>query len=228
MENPWDVIGKGGNDNDGDEGFLATVQVTPWFCVLQKGVGKIPYDPAAHDIKQRRVAVTITAATERSEIVREFLDWDAGWKQFAASCERLGIFPHQFAEPRLARVRFADILDRAGNPQVYVGRDGLTKTRTTIEVVALVEEEAEDLPAQPAQPAQSDQSAPGKPQNATERVAFQWLADAAARAAAGTTAEDLIRGLGALTKKPAVRDISQVRWLELAEHALIASGKAPF
>lgn len=30
-----------------------------WFCVLQKGVGKLVYDPGQHNIKQRRTAVTV-------------------------------------------------------------------------------------------------------------------------------------------------------------------------
>lgn len=30
-----------------------------WFCVLQKGVGKVPYDPQSHAPNQRRTAVTV-------------------------------------------------------------------------------------------------------------------------------------------------------------------------
>lgn len=32
----------------------------PWFCVLQKGVGKVPFDPDQHKAGQRRTAIEIT------------------------------------------------------------------------------------------------------------------------------------------------------------------------
>ena len=40
--------------------FFGEVQFNLWFCVLQKGIGKVPFDSAQHQPGQRRTAVDIS------------------------------------------------------------------------------------------------------------------------------------------------------------------------
>lgn len=40
--------------------YFGQVQFDLWFCILQKGIGKVPYDPAQHQPGQRRTAVDIS------------------------------------------------------------------------------------------------------------------------------------------------------------------------
>ena len=40
--------------------YFGQVQFDMWFCVLQKGIGKVPYDPKSHQQGQRRTAVDVS------------------------------------------------------------------------------------------------------------------------------------------------------------------------
>jgi len=39
--------------------FFGQVLINVWFCILQKGVGKVPFDPQQHKQGQRRTAVDV-------------------------------------------------------------------------------------------------------------------------------------------------------------------------
>ena len=40
--------------------YFGTLEVDTWYCVLQKGVGKVLFDPNLHRQDDRRVAITLT------------------------------------------------------------------------------------------------------------------------------------------------------------------------
>lgn len=58
------------------------VQAETWFCVLQKGVGKVAFDANQHDVGDRRVAIKIAivpAIAGRQTIERELIAESQEW-----------------------------------------------------------------------------------------------------------------------------------------------------
>jgi hypothetical protein len=40
--------------------LFGKVSLNAWYCVLEKGFGRVPFDPAQHPINQRRTAIDVT------------------------------------------------------------------------------------------------------------------------------------------------------------------------
>jgi hypothetical protein len=64
--------------------FAGKLSVDAWTCVLEKGVGKVPYDPDAH--KGRRTSTAIEMTVEpldptRGLIQRDTLNWTAEFRK---------------------------------------------------------------------------------------------------------------------------------------------------
>lgn len=74
--------------------FGEIVTVDCWFAVLQKGVGKVPFDPTRHDAGQRRTVIKIEIQPLKGEflITQECLHFEAEWLNCTLpSLQKLGI-----------------------------------------------------------------------------------------------------------------------------------------
>jgi len=65
---------------------LVTI-VDPWFCVLQKGVSKRPFDATVDDMTQRSTAIKLSVEVEKRDgdtytLDQDTLDWSKEWRDF--------------------------------------------------------------------------------------------------------------------------------------------------
>ena len=63
--------------------FFGTLTVNVWKCVLEKGAGKVPYDPAQHQGRRTSVAIELTIAPVDPAwklITRQTLNWVSEFK----------------------------------------------------------------------------------------------------------------------------------------------------
>ena len=67
METLNDMMNVGANDGRDKHYFGEIVEVDDWDCILAKGQGAIPFDPAVHRPEQRRIKVKIVLSCEKSD-----------------------------------------------------------------------------------------------------------------------------------------------------------------
>lgn len=81
--------------------YFGQVKVTSWFCVLEKGVGKVPFDPQEHKPEARRVAIRIELVplpecNLQFEVMRELIAESAAWtKTILPSLVALEVSPRE-------------------------------------------------------------------------------------------------------------------------------------
>ena len=122
--------------------YYGQIHIDAWFCILQKGVGKVPFDAQAHNVDQRCTAITmsmiplaemnITFKLER-ETIAESREW-AGI--ILPSIKAAGIASVKDANGKFAKMQ-----------QVPTGRKYRTSTgeereATTFKVLAFYSDEA--------------------------------------------------------------------------------------
>jgi hypothetical protein len=77
--------------------FGQVTVVDRWFCVLEKGVGKRPFDATRDSLDQRRVAIKLQVTAPKREggtytIDREMVDFSDEWKKFTLpSIQKLNV-----------------------------------------------------------------------------------------------------------------------------------------
>lgn len=77
--------------------FGQVTVVDRWPCVLEKGVGKRPFDPTRDSLDQRRVAIKLQVTAPKREggtytVDREMVDFSDEWKKFTLpSIQKLNI-----------------------------------------------------------------------------------------------------------------------------------------
>lgn len=127
--------------------FWGQLSVETWFCVLEKGVGKRPFDPNQHKVGERRTAirVAITALPEHNlkngDVYREYIAEEWGkvkpWNLITLpSFRELGL------EPRAATGKWVCV-ELVPEGRTYTSaQTGETKESTTLKLVALYPDEA--------------------------------------------------------------------------------------
>lgn len=84
--------------------YFGQVRVQSWFCVLEKGIGKVPFDPQEHKPEQRRVAIRIevTPLAETNlqfEVMRELIAESNAWTKIVLpSLVAIEVTPRQLNE----------------------------------------------------------------------------------------------------------------------------------
>ena len=108
--------------------FGEVVIVDPWFAVLRKGVGKLPFDPQQHPLDERVTVIKLEiACTKRDHtaytIDQETVDFDAAWTRVTLpSLVTLGI------SLRDLNGSFVQVT-RKESGDTFTGNDGQTKKR---------------------------------------------------------------------------------------------------
>lgn len=122
--------------------YFGQVHINPWFCVLEKGVGRVPYDPQAHRADQKRTALDIEIQPLPSSglefaIVRNLIAEDRDWAGITLpSIKALGIAPKDLHQ-KWAR---ADLVETG---KTYTNRNGEEKKLTTLKFLEVYQTEAE-------------------------------------------------------------------------------------
>lgn len=113
--------------------FGEVITVDSWFCVLEKGVGKRPWDAAHDDVKSRRVVIKLEIQPLRGQytIAQEVLTFEAEWLDHTMpSLQKLQVDLHDL------RGKFAAV-KRTPTGAQYKNKAGETKDRTALEFVAI-------------------------------------------------------------------------------------------
>ena len=77
--------------------IFGQLTLTSWFCVLEKGLGKVPFDPAEHKVEARRTAIRIEVQPLASSgltysVMRELIAESPAWTKIVLpSIKTLGV-----------------------------------------------------------------------------------------------------------------------------------------
>lgn len=121
--------------------YYGQIQIDAYFCVLQKGIGKVPYDPGQHKAEDRRTAIDISLLPIaeqnitfelRREIIAESREW-AGiiWP----SLKELGLTSAREANGKWAKMQ------QVGTGRKYRTKSGEEREATTFKFLALFADE---------------------------------------------------------------------------------------
>lgn len=113
--------------------FGEVITVDSWFCVLQKGVGKRPWDSTHDDVKDRRVVIKIEIQPLRGEytVSQECLTFEKVWIDHTMpSLIKLR------ADLHALRGKYAQVR-RALTGEQYTNKQDQLKEKTAIEFVAI-------------------------------------------------------------------------------------------
>lgn len=113
--------------------FGEVITVDSWFCVLQKGVGKRPWDSTRDDVKDRRIVIKLEIQPLRGQytISQEALSFESTWLEHTMlSLQKLQVDLHTL------RGKFAAV-KRVPTGENYKNKAGEIKERTALEFVAV-------------------------------------------------------------------------------------------
>lgn len=119
-----------------------------WWCVLEKGVGKVEFDPQVHSPDQQRTAVDIIIHPLADmgltfDLARNMIAESYEWAGVVLpSIRELGISPKQL-NGSWVKVQTITLTDKAGNAITYTDKSGTVKEKTTLKFLAIFKNEAE-------------------------------------------------------------------------------------
>lgn len=140
-----------------------------WWCVLEKGVGKVEFDPQMHSPDQRRTAIDIIIRPLPEmnltfDLARNMIAESREWASIVLpSIRDLGISPKQLNDSWV-KVQTIPLTDKAGNVVTYTDSSGVVKEKTAIKFLAFFKDEAEcraDYFANSGKTPQQDTQYPG-------------------------------------------------------------------
>lgn len=178
--------------------YWGEVQIDMWFCVLQAGVGKLPFDPQVHDATKRATAIDIQIIP----LEETGLTFDPKRGMIAESREWAGIvLPSIKALGISARELNGKFVHVRQKPtgKTYTNKSGEVKDQTTFEFVKVFPDRAACLADYQANnggaPAQAPAPAPAAPAsgNAERDTALKFLAAVVESAARGQTDISIIQ-----------------------------------
>ncbi len=139
-DDPWDTA-MDAEARPQSNTFYGQCTVDIWYCVLQKGTGKVQFDPAQHALDARRTAVKISVSPLASskakfDVTRELIAESDDWaKIIKPSIRALN------ADLRGLNQKYvkAEVVPTGGT---YKNKAGEEKQSTTIKFVAVFDSEA--------------------------------------------------------------------------------------
>jgi hypothetical protein len=122
--------------------YFGQIDIDAWHCVLIKGRGKVPFDPAQHSRADRRTAITIALLPlpemkVQFEIKRDLVAESHEWTKFMLpSLKALGLANVRDANGRWAKMQ------QVGTGRTYRNAKGEEKEATAFKFLALYADEA--------------------------------------------------------------------------------------
>lgn len=174
-----------------------------WWCVLEKGVGKVEFDPQMHSPDQRRTAIDIIIRPLPEmnltfDLARNMIAESREWASIVLpSIRDLGISPKQLNDSWV-KVQTIPLTDKAGNVVTYTDSNGAVKEKTTIKFLAVFANEEEcraDYAANSGKPAPQNTEYAGKNGNGNKEreTALKFLKVYVENACRGQSDLDIIR-----------------------------------
>lgn len=121
--------------------YFGQAQIDGWYCVLQKGSGKVPFDPQQHRLDDRRTAIKlgILPLPEQNvtrDVFRDYIAEFGAWPRITLpSIKAVGLTVKSLQN---AWIRLALVPEG----RTYVNRDGETRDSLTLKVLAVYPDEA--------------------------------------------------------------------------------------
>lgn len=116
--------------------YFGQVGLDVWFCVLEKGVGKVPFSEQEHSIDKRVTAITMgiipvpasgLAFSVDRDYIAEFREWNA---ITLPSIKKLGVSIREL-DGKFAHVKLTE------TGETYTNSQGETKEKTAFEFLAI-------------------------------------------------------------------------------------------
>jgi hypothetical protein len=112
-----------------DRTYFGPVDIVDvWACVLEKGIGKRPFDSTRDSIDQRRIAIKLSLSPLRGEfdVKQETINTEKVWKNYTLpSLQKLGL------DLRTLKGKYVQV-KRVPTGDFFVGKDGERKDRTAL------------------------------------------------------------------------------------------------
>lgn len=119
-----------------------------WFCVLEKGIGKVEFDPQMYSADRRRTAIEIIVRPLADmglsfDLARNMLAESREWAAIVLpSIRDLSISPKQL-NGSWVKVQTVPLTDNAGKTVTYTDSNGVVKEKTTVKFLAIFKDENE-------------------------------------------------------------------------------------
>lgn len=145
FQDPWDSAEKPETKEYSSQ-YWGFVEASAWYCVLEKGIGRVVYDPQRHSQDQRRTAVDILVRPIpemglQFDISRSMLAESREWAQVVLpSIRDLGLSPREI-NGKWAKVELVPVPGKNGTAETYTDSSGVIKERKTIRFLAVFESE---------------------------------------------------------------------------------------
>lgn len=146
---PWDVASTA---TVAPRSYYGQLRLDTWFCVLQKGVGKVPFDDGQHSPDDRRTSVDIhlIPIAEQNvafELKREPIAESREWAGIVLpSLQQAAVDAGIISDPKeidLRKMNGAWVkAEFVGTGRKYRGRDGTERESTTFKFLAVYADEA--------------------------------------------------------------------------------------
>lgn len=141
---PWDVASTA---TVAPRSYYGQLRLDMWFCVLQKGVGKVPFDDGQHRVEDRRTSVDIhlIPIAEQNvafELKREPIAESREWAGIVLpSLQQAAVDAGMISDPKeidLRKMNGAWVkAEFVGTGRRYRGRDGTERENTTFKFLAM-------------------------------------------------------------------------------------------
>jgi len=167
-------------------------EIKTWFCVLEKGTGKVPFAAGTHKDSDRRTAIDVHIAplsdmNLQFDVTRGFIAESKDWAgSVLPSIKDLGISLREL-NGRYVKIEFTP------NGKTYVNKNGETKSETVIHFVHLFKDEAECRADYLASKSGDASAAAPTPESTQKSTAMQFLKVIVQGAARGQTDLTLVR-----------------------------------
>lgn len=141
IQDPWESAENAKEPQFSNE-IWGQVEAKSWFCVLEKGVGKVAFDPQVHSPDQRRTAIDIIIHPLADmglnfDLARNMIAESREWAGIVLpSIRDMGISPKQL-NGAWVKVQTVPLTDKAGNPVTYTDSNGVVKEKTAIKFLKL-------------------------------------------------------------------------------------------
>lgn len=137
--------------------YFGQINIDMWYCVLEKGAGKIQFDPKTHSADARRTAVDMVLnplpeLNLNFEVSRSLVAESADWAKIVLpSIKQFGLSPREL-NGKWVKLQFK------GTGRKYTNREGEERENTTFEFLKVYQSEAEcraDYNGESVEPANS-------------------------------------------------------------------------
>jgi hypothetical protein len=163
LVDPWDSANEAKEPQFSNE-IWGQVEARSWYCVLEKGIGKIEFDPQIHSQDQQRTAIDITVRSLVEmgltfDLTRNMIAESREWASFVLpSIRDLGIHPKEL-NGKWVKVQTVTLTGKDGQPVTYTDSNGNVKEKTTVKFLKIFSSEDEcrnDYLANSGKPVQQD------------------------------------------------------------------------